>query len=363
MVKFLFSILFLFISLNLKAIEFLDAAYPELATSARALAMGNAFIAKADDSMAAFYNPAGLGTVRGTRMHISNFAIETNRDWFTIGTKGKLIDAFSNFIEAFGLDGQRKLLLNNKGKIATSRIQFAPNFTARYITMGFFLSQRVRATIGQETGAQFEYAKRLDYGPYTAINLSLFGGVLKLGVTGMFLKRSEAIGTANPNTTLTLTDSNYNKGSSLMTIGGIKLTLPWSMLPTFAVTYHNALGADFGTEASSPTKIPSQIDAGFSMTPQIGNTTRLHLELNYRDVASAQSGIDMKRKLLFGMEFDFFRRIYFRLGYGDGFGSGGFGFRTQRLIFDFSTYAVDITSNEFRGVEDRRFIFSISAGL
>ncbi len=347
---------------QLYAIDFLDAAYPELATSARGLAMGNAFIAEVEDAMSAFYNPAGLGTVRKARMHLSNFSVETNRDWLAIGTKGSVSDAFSNFFKGFGLDGQRQLLLDNRGKIATNRIQFVPNFTARYISMGFFLSQKTRATIGKEDGAQFEYAKRLDYGPYTALNLSLFGGILKFGLTGMFLKRSEAIGTADPTVTFELKDSDYKKGSMLMTIAGFKLTLPWSFLPTFALTYHNAFHKNFGT-GNVPDMIPQQLDVGFGMTPQIGKFTRMHLEINYRDANNVRPDVSSARKILAGIEFDFFRKLYLRLGYGDGFGSGGFGIRTKRLIFDFSTYAVDTTANEFRGAEDRRFIFTISAGL
>jgi hypothetical protein len=44
-------LLFIFIfSFSSFAIEFEDGVFPELATSSRALAMGNAFIAKTDDS-------------------------------------------------------------------------------------------------------------------------------------------------------------------------------------------------------------------------------------------------------------------------------------------------------------------------
>ena len=58
-------ILFLVSSNAWSLIPFEDAIFPELAVSARAQAMGNAFIARTDDSAAAFYNPAGLGSVRG----------------------------------------------------------------------------------------------------------------------------------------------------------------------------------------------------------------------------------------------------------------------------------------------------------
>ena len=61
------------------AIHFSDGVFPELVPSARALAMGNAFIARVDDEAAPFYNPAGLGTVRDWTFHVSNFLLEVNK--------------------------------------------------------------------------------------------------------------------------------------------------------------------------------------------------------------------------------------------------------------------------------------------
>jgi hypothetical protein len=63
------------------------------------------------------------------------------------------------------------------------------------------------------------------------------------------------------------------------------------------------------------------------------------------------------------MELDIARTFFLRMGYGDGFGSGGIGIRTQKFILDLTTYAVDKSESSFRGNEDRRFVFSISSGL
>ena len=97
----LFGLLFLLTySGNSWSIGFSDAVFPELATSGRALGMGNAFIARVDDSSAVFYNPAGLGTIRYGHFHLSNFHLETNRGWMNIGTGGGIADASSNFVKA-----------------------------------------------------------------------------------------------------------------------------------------------------------------------------------------------------------------------------------------------------------------------
>jgi hypothetical protein len=105
------------------------------------------------------------------------------------------------------------------------------------------------------------------------------------------------------------------------------------------------------------------MDLGFSLTPQLGKTVRLHLEANYKDMSSEYQGIASSRKISLGMEFDIARKFFLRFGYGDGWGSAGLGIKSQRLEFDLTTYAVDTTSNEFRGEEDRRFVLSFSYGL
>tara|TARA_Y100000782_G_scaffold97334_1_gene109908 strand:+ start:90145 stop:91278 length:1134 start_codon:yes stop_codon:yes gene_type:complete len=348
------------------AVDFRDAIYPELATSARALGMGNAYVAKADDASAAFYNPAGLGTVRQAHFHLSNLHLEVNKDWVDLGTGGKITDAFSNFSKGFSVDGTRNLLKDHPGKFSHSRFHFMPNFTARYISFGYLYSTQTRGAYGTQAGAQFEYAKRTDHGPYLGLNLSMFGGVFKIGVTGTYLTRKESYGQSDPNTAIDLQDGDYQKGSALILTAGTKLTLPFYALPTFAIKMNNASSQSFSAASGfggAPDQIKPSVDVGFSLTPQIGKTTRIHWEFNYKDATGEYDDIGSSRKYALGMELDFRRTIFIRLGYGDGFGSGGIGLKTRKLQFDLTTYAVDLTDSDFRGDEDRRFVLSLSSGF
>jgi len=363
---FIFASLLFVISLSSKAIDFESAIFPELAVSGRALGMGNAFIAKADDSTAAFYNPAGLGSIRrkNAHFHLSNFHLEMNKGWIQAGTGGTISNAFTNFFKGFDLEGTRQLLLENKGTISHSRFQFVPNFTYRYFSLGYLISTRTRATIGQEADAMFEYADRTDHGPYMALNLSLFGGVVKIGATGILLNRKETLGEQDQTLTFDVSDNSYRKGSAFVLESGAKLTLPVTFLPTFAATMHNSLENDFSARAAgAPTSIIRSIDLGFSLTPQIGKTVRFHFEVNYKDAMQAYGNVSATRRLTMGAEIDIMRTFFFRFGYGDGFGSGGIGMKTKRLEFDLSTYAVDTTTSGFRGKEDRRFAMTISSGF
>ncbi len=364
--KWIFTFIFSFLfTINAWAIDFEDAIFPELATSGRALAMGNAFISKVDDASAAFYNPAGLGSVRFPHLHLSNFHLEVNKGFLSAGTGGALSDAISNSTKMFSLDGTRGVLVNNVGAIAHSRFHLLPNFTSRFFSAGYLLAKRTRAVVTNGTSATgFEYADRLDHGPYAALNISLFGGVFKAGVSAIFLNRKELIGTADPRNTLNV-DSSYKKGNGFIVTTGVKLTVPIIFLPIFSATIHNSTAQKFQNPsgAGAPDTIKSSVDVGFSLTPQISNNSRVHLEVNYKDLGSAYSGVTMARKILVGMELDFSRVFFFRLGYGDGFGSAGLGVKSQLVEFDITTYAVDTTAATFRGREDRRFALTLSSGF
>ncbi len=363
-----FYSLFLVIGLVLPAkafIYFEDVTQPEFITSARALALGSAYIAKVDDSSAVFYNPAGLGTVRYPHLHLENIHLEVNKGFLDTGTGGSLTDAGSNLGKVFKVDKMQDLLQNNRGVLAHSRFHFMPNFTARYVSFGYLYSTQSRGIIGTQSGARFEYADRTDYGPYAALNISLFGGIVKFGATGVILIRKEVFGEADATADVNLSSSDYRKGRSIQLIGGARVTLPFRGLPTFAVKLNNMSRKGFRASSGSagaPDRVKPSWDAGFSLTPQVGKVTRVHLELNYKDFTS-EYGAKLSRRLTAGVELDLARVAFFRIGYGDGFGSAGIGIRTRSLELDLTTYAVDTTSSGFRGKEDRRFVFSLSSGF
>ena len=365
--RLFFILLFSFvISSNLKAaIGLPDAIAPELAASGRALAMGDAFIAKVDDSMASFYNPAGLGSVRRTHFHLTNFHLEFNSGWSSLGLGGKVTDVVENFVDAFSIDGMRKLLKDNPGKFAHERVSFVPNFTTRFISIGYFFNKQTRAYLGEASTDLFEFADRTDQGPFVAFNYSLFGGVFKIGFTGMYLMRKELVNQVNRNTEIDLEADDYNSGWLNYVIAGAKFTLPIAWLPTLAVTAHNALDEPFRGVKAGKTLAPIKrnIVAGASISPKLGRSTVLHLEINYKDVGGEFEDVESSRKIAAGLEIEWFRMLYWRLGYGDGFGSAGIGLRAKRFEFDLTTYAVDRAASGFRGEEDRRYALTVSSGF
>ncbi len=364
----LIRILFIFFSSQqaYALVTFEDAIFSELAASGRALAMGNAFIAKVDDASSVFYNPAGLGTVRGLRFHLSNFHVETNRGWMGATSGGSVADIPINFPKGFSLDGTREILLEKRDKVAFSKFSLMPNLTFRNFSMGYLFSRQTRASIVSGDSALFEYAVRQDSGPYISLNLPIFGGILKFGATAILLARKEDNKDVDRNVVIDLQGADYRSGESWQIITGLKMTLPMNTLPTLALKMNNSASNKFSTNrgsAGAPEKIKQSVDAGLSITPQVGRVMRVHVEVNYKDVFQKYQNATSARRPTFGIEFDVKRIFFIRFGYGDGFGSAGFGVNTKKLQFDLTTYAVDTTTSKFRGSEDRRFSITVSSGF
>jgi len=353
------------VSLEVQAkLDFEDHAFPEFVTSARALAMGNAFICKVDDSMSAFYNPAGLGTVRRPSFHLFNANLEGSNGLFKTVGGGPAYQFPSNYSKTFDVNTLRESLAQNQGVLLHSRGSAFPNFTVRGLTLGYMFSQRNRAIINDDVANEFEVAERLDHGPVMALNGSFFGGILKLGASATYLHRKELYKVAGPSDQLNLVDSDFKQGRSLQVTAGTRITLPFDLLPTISAVLRNATNNNFEAPdlGGLPDRVKQTFDIGFSITPQISKVSRLHTEINLKDVGNSYD-TDTKRRIAAGVEYDLKRRLFLRAGYGDGWGSAGLGVKARTFSLDLTTYAVDRSLDGFRKEEDRRWVLSFSSGL
>jgi hypothetical protein len=348
----------------LAKLDFEDHAFPEFVTSARALAMGNAYINKADDSWAAFYNPAGLGSVRKAQFHLFNAHMETSSGLLDVIGNGPVYKVPGNWMDSFDMESFRGKLSEKKGTLTHSRFNIFPNITVRGLTLGYMFSQRNRAIVNKDVDNNFEIAERQDQGPVMSLTASLFGGVFKVGATAVYLTRRDLYKVFGPADPTVINDNDYKKGSGLQVTAAAKLTLPVALLPTFSAVLRNSTNNDFEGETmgGAPDGIKQTVDVGFSLTPQIGNRTRIHFETNLKDASDSYS-TSFKRRIAAGVELDFNRRIFLRGGYGDGWGSGGIGVRNNQFILDLTTYAVDRSLEGFREEEDRRWVASLSMGF
>lgn len=353
-------------SSSFAALGFEDAAYPEIVTSSRALGMGNAYLGKVDDSWAAFYNPAGLGTVRKFQFHFANVHLETNNGFLGVTAgDGAITDVITKYKDALTAEGMRSRLEDNPGKLTHARLQLFPNITFKGFTLGYFISKQNRARI-KDVGADYEIAERSDHGPVMALSFSLWGGIVKFGASAMYLTRKELQKDFAPGTPTDINDDvDYRKGSTTLVTVGSRVTLPVAALPTFSAVLRNSTQMDWYNEGhgGTPKEIPQTFDLGLSITPLIGKTLRMHLEINRKDVGDRYAEVSNSRKLTGGIEFDYMRKVFLRLGHGDGWGSVGVGVRNKHAIFDFTTYGVELSDSGYRKEEDRRWVLSMASGF
>jgi hypothetical protein len=270
-----------------------------------------------------------------------------------------------NAISTFDKGNLKDQLIDYEGKMLHSRVNLFPNLTLRGLTFGYLYSQRNRAILNYQDSNSLEILERKDHGPVAAFNMSMFGGVLKLGATAVYLTRKDLYKEVGPLDEVDIKDSDYEHGSSLQLTAGSRLIIPVSLLPTFSAVLRNATANDFNKindDQEAPDAIKQTIDLGFSITPQVARTSRLHLEVNLKDINNSYE-TNSKRRLAAGFELDYRRSIFFRLGWGDGWGAGGIGLKSRRFIFDLSTYAVDLSREGMREEEDRRWVAAISSGF
>ncbi len=366
----LLVILFIFsTSVFSQSIGFEDAANPELISDTRAQALGGAFMCKADDSLAAFYNPAGLGSIRKGSFVFAHGQMEGNKAYFDTAGDNGAGSIFPRMVAQQTPEGMFEQIQGQVDKVHHSRLNLFPNMAFRNLTLGWMFSQRSRALIPSATDP-VELAFRRDFGPVVGLNFSAWGGIFKLGISSVLLSRKQYQGTA-PQSTLpiSIAEADYNTGRMVHSTIGFRVTLPvWAMM-SFSGVIRNAFEAEFtnsyGDGASLPENIPRTYDYGLSFTPLAGATTRVHIEFSYKDVTNVYDTVDKRRKMGMGIEIDLARRIFVRFGSGDGFGSFGLGFGGDSTRFDITTYAVDTSSEPevFRGSEDRRFSSKLTMGF
>ena len=345
-------------------LNFEDHAFPEFITSARSLAMGNAYLNRSDDSWAAFYNPAGLGSVRKPTFHLLNAHLEVSAGLLKAVTGGPFFDIPKRFMSVLEKEEMRDVLEGFKGDILHSRVNLFPNLTFRGMTLGYLFSKRSRALINDDSFEEFEILQREDSGPVLSISYPFFGRILKLGVTAIYLNRTDLYKVFDITESVNFDDNDYQKGQGIQVTAGARLTIPVELLPTFSVVLRNATDNSFNRAEGSvmnAAKIKQTMDVGLSLTPNIARLMRLHLEVNYKDVHNAYE-TDERRRLTAGFEVDIRRKIYLRGGWGDGFGSAGLGVKANRYSFDLTTYAVDRAYSGFRVLEDRRWALSFAFG-
>jgi hypothetical protein len=326
-------------------------------TSVRALGMGNAFTAVAEEGDALFYNPGSLCQVSGFHWTMMDPYAGVNGPQ-ALDVVNSMTQSGSSFVDKFN---------NLFGKSIWVGAGAKTSFVLPCMGIAAYGQGNASMSIANPAYPQIMLAYNVDYGVALGGGLPLIPGFVSLGLTARRVNRT---GTNLPIGAVTLAQLNTDaiaaqlkrRGTGYALDVGLSATIPSPVKPTLAFTVRNAGLTTFNHEegpGAPPAAEPDMaIGASLSIDSLIMTITP-SIDYRYIDRTDIQNG----KKLHLGLEFDL-PLLTLRTGYYQGYYTAGVGLDMGVLALDAATYGVEL--GEYPGqLEDRRYVaqMTIQIGL
>ena len=322
-------------------------------TSARGVAMGDAFLPLADDGASAlFYNPAGLGKIRKLSVEPMNIQFQMNSEY---------VSHFdTNFYKITSLSSYAPVLAKSPGAFPGVSAAYVPTFAFRDFGFGMLLENRLAATA---SNGLVHYRSRYSLIPTAGGALRLASGILRIGYSLQWVNQTSGDVTVPATSGPLGYDQKLSQGSALSHNLGFALSLPFAYLPSFNIVARNVGTAKYRgfsllpvakNSSGTPLDEPMTVDASISFQPKTGVGGGFNLVLQGRDLTN-QSGISLLTRLAVGSEFTFREKLALRFGIGNGYPSLGLGLKTAKAEFSLSWFSEE-TGASFRSERDTRYI-------
>ncbi|NRA44340.1 MAG: hypothetical protein HRU09_05225 [Oligoflexales bacterium] len=316
----------------------------------RPLAMGNAYVAVADDYNALFYNPAGLARLEEWDGEFLNPTLEIGKS--TVDFINELLELPDGSLEQTSdvLD----LFQDQTGKIHHMAAYFTPHLIFKHFGIGIGLSLPFSLVAHSNINIEFEAGLRMVAPISFAMNfledrLSV-GGSLKVlargGIDADFtIQTLSALSDSGDDSDDSQSLEDFIEGGSGVGVDvGMLFTPIKTMEPTFGLSITDLGGTPFekmdvgGTAIGVPeARLPS-VNTGFSIKPI--KTDRMYV-LAALDAHMINQPVHYSHKLNAGLEWGFSKIIKVQTGLKEGYLTAGFQFDVGLLNLRFATYAVD----------------------
>ncbi len=320
----------------------------------RMMGMGGAGIAVADDETALLVNPAGLGRLRDVYGTVIDPEFEGSTNWPSLyNTK-----AFTNPLAP---DTVGPTLAEAPNVPFHQKTAVFPSFVVRNFGFGIYGKYLMDAMV-DTSAANMQTFYQSDLAIVMGFNFRLWGGRIKLGVTGKAIDRIE-INKSLPLTGALDVASNASEGLGVSYDLGLTLTAPWAWLPSVSVVGRDMGNMTFTTSpspristATLPATVTQDYDVAFSLSPIHSKRSRSLFTAEYQKVLAAQNSTDKLRYAHVGYEYNFADLIYFRAGMNQRYWTTGLEFASEHTQIQFAYFADDI-GPDGAPVEDRRWMW------
>lgn len=336
----------------------------------RPLAMGNAYVAVADDFNALFYNPAGLARLKSWSGEFfnPNLAISTT----TISAVNKvqtLLQGSGGSIETV-LD----ILEENTGKNQYVALGLTPHLVAPGFGFGIGLDIPVSVAIHRDISVDIDAGPRILLPVGLATNLFedrlSLGASVKLAVAGGVNRQfsindigafsSKKDGESGPKI-----NDYIEGGAGVGADVGLLFTPIKTMAPTLGISVTDIGGTSFtkqldvaGSALGKPNlRLPS-VNTGVSLTPWEAKGMYLRTSVDAHAINQPEH---FSKKFNLGLEWGYGSIIKVQTGLHQGEFSGGFEFDVLLLAIRFVTYAeqLGVVAGENDNLRDRRYALQI----
>jgi len=335
----------------------------------RPLAMGNAYVAVADDYNALFYNPAGLarleswhGELFNPQFGVSSSTINTFQDFSKLSSS-----------QSSGVDATLSAFESMTGKPQWINLGLTPHIVFPGFGIGVGLdiggSMVIHRTIsadlnaGASTVVPVAFAKNF-FENRLSLGMSL-KGVFKNGVerefsladiTAFSKKSSDSSGKALKDYVVGGQGFGVDVGMLFTPISNGEPTLGVSVTDLGGTPYKASSSG--GVQLGVPKPREPSLNTGISFKPI---KTSSYYVLTTMDAHAVNQPIHFSKKLNFGTEWGFGSVLKLQAGLHQGSISGGFQLDAWLLVLRFATYAEQLghVAGESTTAADRRYIAQI----
>lgn len=351
----IYFLLLLFLSVNSFAAE----RY-EFYTGARQMGMGGATIAVVNDETALVQNPAALGKLREKYLTLIDPEVHMGSETTEI-----LSDEDYDFTKIMDPQDQLTILNSNPDKRLHTKFQLFPSLVFPNFGVGLLISYNYDSIV-DSTANEFQIRYRNDDAAIIGYNFRFFDGIIKLGFNAKYINRVE-VEDELPTTSTGLEWKNIvSEGVGISSDVALMMTGPWQYLPTIAAvwrdvgdTTYSMGGGMFYSGRPEPTKTKSTLDVGASISPIMGKYSRMQLVAELRDVMTDDDEEVVARRLHYGLEFNFFDKLFVRGGMNQGYWTTGLEVASENMQFQLAYYGEEIGTKDAEK-EDRRYIFKFA---